>query len=47
MVEENFICLSKFVVPKTIVANFEEFFSIIEVREDKSIKYLPNRINKC
>ncbi|PAF41695.1 tRNA pseudouridine(55) synthase TruB [Helicobacter sp. 11S03491-1] len=28
------------------IANFEDFFSIIEVLEDKSIKYLLNRMNK-
>lgn len=29
------------------IANFEDFFSIIEVREDKSVKYLLNRMEKC
>lgn len=28
------------------IANFEDFFSIIEIREDKSVKYLLNRMSK-
>lgn len=50
-IEENLRLGRKFYLPHQdcgiYVANFEEFFSIIEVREDKSIKYLLNRMNKC
>ncbi|WP_104697698.1 MULTISPECIES: tRNA pseudouridine(55) synthase TruB [unclassified Helicobacter] len=29
------------------VANFDDFFSIIEVKEDGQVKYILNRITKC
>ncbi|PAF44498.1 tRNA pseudouridine(55) synthase TruB [Helicobacter sp. 11S02596-1] len=32
--------------PGRYIANFEDFFSIIEIKEDKSIEYLLNRMGK-